>query len=332
MSSMATPASLPHLAWQGAKAVSSWLHGLRDALKALLAVLVVLSAMGFGMYVQDTGNQATARSLVASGTTTYAFWSRLHVTYRHEKGGGYYDVDQVSVTLPGIERSVSLQLTQSPFLDNIQEGWQSPSDQTGYVAPFKVRYRMEPDGTVTAAGADDVEYWSGEGPDTGVNIGLDLMIGFGGLLATGLSVAGIIAGRALLARRDPRVAVQVDEPVPVTVDAQTGRAMVTSAFSLTAAAAAAAAAAPSRASRHIGEPQTLTLRDLWVQMRTTPDAGSLTASTISALSCSPPSWAPSASGWGFMACDGRARGTSTLALQGWRSSGSRSWPCSSCTC
>jgi hypothetical protein len=55
-------------------------------------------------------------------------------------------------------------------MSNATEGWQKPTEGTGYAAPLDVRYRVQEDGTVNAMARPNIDYWTISNSDPGVRV------------------------------------------------------------------------------------------------------------------------------------------------------------------
>jgi len=128
--------------------------------------LVAVGAVGaLGSFPGDHADQATAHDLGAHGIAATATSSRVHVHHVPSKGGGYYEVDDVEVHLPGRSSPVRLQGALGPgFGGDIEfaterAGWQTPTEASGYASPLQIEYRVTDNGLVVAMAERDLQYW-----------------------------------------------------------------------------------------------------------------------------------------------------------------------------
>lgn len=122
-----------------------------------IGTLLVFAVVSFGMIPGSIRAQNDARLLQAHGQSLVVDKVEVHVDYVSGKGGGYYTVDGVRVTLPWSTDPVELESVgedpnaSSPIYDPMQEGWQGPTAKTGYPPPLTVRVSRDANGVVVAA-------------------------------------------------------------------------------------------------------------------------------------------------------------------------------------
>lgn len=158
-----------------------WLDDSTDGISWLLWLCAFFSAFGFSFFPIDLNDRNQADSLRSRGEWTTATSSEVRVDYVGGRGGGYHEVDEVRVRLEDGSVDVPLEnvnAVSDSIYDDVRQGWQSPTEITGYQPPFDVRVRRDGRGSVVMAMArEDYEYWTQDNSDP--EIGLSL--GFGGL-------------------------------------------------------------------------------------------------------------------------------------------------------
>lgn len=181
--------------------VIGWVDEARQGITFWLFLVLIISGVGFWYFPQDLHARNLAQSLQTGAEWVTVDDVRVHVHYVGGRGANYDEVDQVSVAVPGSTGRVSLGDVNGAgltFDPDFPDGWQAPSETTGYRPPLAVRVRYGPDGAAeTAIAKADYDYWThgNTDPETGLSIGI------GGLLLAGLS---LLVNRARLRRRARR--------------------------------------------------------------------------------------------------------------------------------
>jgi hypothetical protein len=179
MASLAIPEpGLPQRRHDWVEAVAQWFVRGSEGIRWLLAVFVVASVFGFYFFPGDLADRNRAERVAADGqwgTTTNV---NVHVGWvLGFKGTGYYAIKDVRVHLPGTVGPALLDNVDGVLPDDTdaREGWQAPTERTGYTPPLRVRYLTNARGEVGAAIAqDDLTYWTtgNNDPEVGLAIGL----------------------------------------------------------------------------------------------------------------------------------------------------------------
>jgi hypothetical protein len=137
----------PLIAWQWLRRLN-WVH-------LLGLVLIVLGAIYWPNSV-TAANQA--RELLSTGTRATVSTSEVLVAENFKRGGNTVDTIKVRVLIPEIPRKVELRWINPPFGQSItasfSPGWTVATAQTGYAAPFDVRYVQHGGDTVAMADSD----------------------------------------------------------------------------------------------------------------------------------------------------------------------------------
>lgn len=109
-------------------------------------------------------------------------------------------VDGVAVHLPGVAGPVDLRLTRTrelPYWTTARKRYIQPRAGSIYRGPLQVCYRVNPDGTITAAATKDIAYWRTPGP-----VQRREALGIAGTTLVGLAVTGaVVRERRRRARR-----------------------------------------------------------------------------------------------------------------------------------
>jgi hypothetical protein len=128
-----------------------WLRGL-NWMHLLGLALIIIGAIYWPNGVTAANR---ARDLLAMGTSVTVTSSEVLVAEKFQRGGSTMDTIKVRVVLPGISKKVELRWINPPFGETItasfSPGWTTASAQTGYAAPFDLRYLQEGGETVAMA-------------------------------------------------------------------------------------------------------------------------------------------------------------------------------------
>ena len=171
----------------------------------LRILLLCAAGLGLGYLPFDLADQHRARELERDGRSVSVTEARVHVGYVPARGGGWYEVDQVQVRIPGLGDDRWVDVTGLP---NVQmnsdvkgelwrEGWQEPTGATSYRPPMDVVYQVGRN--VDAMTPGDIARWS-VSDDATISAGL----GAGGLVGVGLTFSR--RGVRVLRRRRAGVA------------------------------------------------------------------------------------------------------------------------------
>ena len=139
----------PVIAWH-------WLRQLNWA-HVVGLVLIIVGAIYWPNGV-IAANQA--RELRDSGTQATVSRSEVLVAESFERAGSTVDTIKARVLIPGIAGKVELRWINPPFGEPVtasfSPGWTTATPQTGYAAPFGVRY-LERGGETVAMAESDIE-------------------------------------------------------------------------------------------------------------------------------------------------------------------------------
>lgn len=172
--------------------LSRWVRWVvRGATAILPAVLVALffTILALGGGLIDLRKRDAARDLDASGRWATVTDVEVYVFMNRNKGGDYYETADVRVRLPGVNAPVALKEVRTP--DEYErrkspEGWQAPTERTGYQPPLEVRYRIERDGSVVAMARQDLNrVANSREPLNGLIVGLCTLALLGAAVAAG---------------------------------------------------------------------------------------------------------------------------------------------------
>ena len=137
----------PLIVWQ-------WLRGLNWA--HLLGLVLIIVGTIYWPNSVTAPNQA--RELLSIGTRATVSSSEVLVAENFRRGGNTVDTIKVRVVIPEIPRKIELQWINPPFGESItppfSPGWTAATAQTGYAAPFDVRYVQQGGETVAMADSD----------------------------------------------------------------------------------------------------------------------------------------------------------------------------------
>jgi hypothetical protein len=135
------------IAWQ-------WLRGL-NWLHVLGLLLIVVGAFYWPNAV-TAANQA--RELLSTGTRATVSSSEVLVAENFKRGANTVDTIKVRALIPEIPGKVELRWINPPFGEPVtasfSPGWTRATAQTGYAAPFDVRYIQQGGETVAMADSD----------------------------------------------------------------------------------------------------------------------------------------------------------------------------------
>ena len=186
-----TPAS-------GSDHAQPWLVDAVTGIRGWLVVCGIFALFGFGYLPGAYQDRTEARNVAHSSVPVIASRVGVHIDYEYARGGGWYEVDDVRVHLPGTTGMADLDAVANA--DELSDRftwrscWQVATGPTGYQAPLPVRVQYDGDGTPKRAITQrDVDYWTNDNTDPEFN----LAIGAGALSLGVLS----IAVRAALTRR-----------------------------------------------------------------------------------------------------------------------------------
>lgn len=179
----------------------AWAADATDGISWLIGLCAFVSVLGFVLYPVDLHDRNQARALETTGEWVTAQDVEVHVDRVTGKGGGYLEVDAVRIRLaddPGLVELENVNAAADSIWADVAEGWQEPTQDTGYVPPLDVRVERESDGSITTGMAKaDYEYWTQDNGDP--EFGLTL--GIGGALAAALFLALNHVRLALQTRR-----------------------------------------------------------------------------------------------------------------------------------
>ena len=154
-----------------------------EGIAVLLVIFAVVSAFGFVFFVIDLSDRNRAEEVAKHGKWATVSDVEVHVNRVSGRGGGYYEVDDVRVRIPGTVGRARLGNVWSDMaVEDAVEGWQAPTAVTGYQPPLEVRYVVADwRGEVSSAMArKDLDYWTRDNTDPEVGLG----IGIAGLVLT----------------------------------------------------------------------------------------------------------------------------------------------------
>lgn len=178
-----------------------------DAIRALgpvHAIAVLIAIAGLVMYVNDGPTIASAKELTRSGVAATATSSEvLLVKGSGGRGGPYAALDSVRVHIDGGSAPVELAWKLLPSIedpDRYVAGWQAPTSETGYVAPFALDYITAADGSVVAMADPDLPTWA----DDDMRVGDAVFSGLGVLLFGLASIPMVRRGAQRRRRRAQR--------------------------------------------------------------------------------------------------------------------------------
>ncbi len=139
----------PVIAWQWLRRLN-WVH--------LIGLALILVGAVYWPNGVIAANQA--RELRGSGTKATVLRSEVLVAESFDRGGSTVDTIKARVLIPGIAGKVDLRWINPPFGEPVtasfSPGWTIATAQTGYAAPFRVRY-LERGGEIVAMAESDIE-------------------------------------------------------------------------------------------------------------------------------------------------------------------------------
>lgn len=143
----------------------------------------VAAGIGFWSLPFDLADRSSAAELAERGRLEKVDAVQVNVGLTGPGRRADTAVIAVDVRLPGVADGnwVGLQGVHGPVIDIFAEGapgegWQSPSAETGYLAPLPVRYATGGRGSVDAMAQADIDYWvASDDPE------IDLIMGGTGL-------------------------------------------------------------------------------------------------------------------------------------------------------
>lgn len=189
----------------------AWAADATDGISWLVGLCAFVSVLGFVFYPVDLHDRNQARALQTTGEWVTAQDVEVHVDRVTGKGGGYLEVDAVRIRLaddPSLVELENVNAAADSIWEDLAEGWQEPTQDTGYMPPLDVRVARDSDGSITTGMAKaDYEYWTQDNGDP--EFGLTL--GIGGALAAAFFLALnhvrlTLQSRRRRARRDQRQA------------------------------------------------------------------------------------------------------------------------------